>query len=699
MVKCRPMCAGGRRIHVNRDESRVNTQNSWCRSALLVALTAVALGTGCNDSVEYKAHSLEVCNDVDCGGYGTCVITQQLTAACLCSDGYRASSETPLECRKSEPGTQTDVCNDVTCSGHGTCLISQTGEAVCLCDGGYHVSAGSLLACDADDVQTVNPCKDITCSDKGICAVKGDNTPICICESGYHTAAEDLTQCIADDPEVNPCDGKTCNDKGICAVKSDNTPICICESGYHIAGDGTICEMDADGCKDVDCEHGKCFNANGVGVCLCEQGYHATEEKPELCIENDPAPNPCEGQTCSAHGACVIKGDGSGEAMCMCEAGYENIGLTCLIIKKDDNHNYMIDHYETASDQGKDCLDVYNSGCSDFCDSFIDYKCSTKCTSDDQCIGDNYFCRSDGRCAPKVFETVWKTQSDNTKIYFPGGAGECNYTIDWGDGSAEESYDNCAARRTHLYAYAGTYHVKVSGTLKKWTCYESIYLDDDDKEKCLEQCFLPEPEMCSDICSNSVGRYCSGMISYPDWELETASLQSVESFGPVGFSEHTFHDVKELQTVSQIDIPDSTLLTSTSFMFYFADSFHGDISRWDVSNVTNMSCMFTLANSFNGEIGKWDTSKVTDMSSMFQANRTFNQPLDHWNTSNVTNMSGMFRTATSFNQSLDNWDVSHVTSYDYMFSSSGLSRENWNSMVSNNAGWASMNKSTLGISY
>ena len=73
----------------------------------------------------------------------------------------------------------------------------------------------------------------------------------------------------------------------------------------------------------------------------------------------------------------------------------------------DDNHNHMLDKYELAKDQGVDCLEKHNAGCIDgFCDSFLDYKCSTRCTSDDQCVSDDYFCSDDGRCVPKAFVSV-----------------------------------------------------------------------------------------------------------------------------------------------------------------------------------------------------------------------------------------------------------------------------------------------------
>ena len=45
-----------------------------------------------------------------------------------------------------------------------------------------------------------------------------------------------------------------------------------------------------------------------------------------------------------------------------------------------------------------------------------------------------------------------------------------------------------------------------------------------------------------------------------------------------------------------------------------------------------MSSLFYEAESFNGDISKWDTSKVTDMSSMFKGAVAFNADISKWNT-------------------------------------------------------------------
>ena len=48
-----------------------------------------------------------------------------------------------------------------------------------------------------------------------------------------------------------------------------------------------------------------------------------------------------------------------------------------------------------------------------------------------------------------------------------------------------------------------------------------------------------------------------------------------------------------------------------------AESFNGDLSKWNVSNVRDMEDMFYEARSFNGDLSKWNVSNVTNMGICF----------------------------------------------------------------------------------
>ena len=308
---------------------------------------------------------------------------------------------------------------------------------------------------------------------------------------------------------------------------------------------------------------------------------------------------------------------------------------------RDKNQNYMLDSFETAKDQGTDCSEKHHAGCLDgFCDSFIGYQCSTRCTSDDQCISEDYFCRSDGRCAPKKFVTLWSVMKPDTELHFPGGNGDhCNYTIDWGD-STSDSFTDCQPFRAHKYTDKGDYLITVTGIIPQWSCYT-------DDNGCVS-----DPD--NTVFCNT---YCVASHAF---------LREIKSFGPVLLGNRAFYYAVALKTLSEIDIPDANM-TDMSGMFQNNKSFNSPIEYWDVSQVQNMHFMFMNASAFNQPLAKWDTSNVTDMSGMFESAASFNQPLQNWNTSHVTTMKTMFHRASMFNQPIQSWDTSHVTDMAFMF--------------------------------
>lgn len=329
----------------------------------------------------------------------------------------------------------------------------------------------------------------------------------------------------------------------------------------------------------------------------------------------------------------------------------------------------MIDFYETSTHQGKSCrvhsdCDT-NVGQNDgFCDSFIGYKCSTKCTTDSQCMPSDssftYVCRNDGRCAPNTFETVWRINQNNESIVIPLiHAQKCQFKIKWGDNTSIQEVTDCSENLVHKYTHSGDYHVKITGTLYGWHTSSNTNTKDQNADKLIE----------------------------------------VVSFGPIGLNgysgdpnknQFSFANATNLTKLSQVDIPDASLLTSTKGMFLNAKSFNYPIGNWDTSNVTDMSGTFNNAQSFNQDISRWNTSKVTTMDSMFANAYVFNQKLNTWNTSKVTNMANLFNGAKTFNQDLSNWDTSNVTNMSYMFSSANAFDQdisNWHtSQVTNMLG-------------
>jgi surface protein len=107
-------------------------------------------------------------------------------------------------------------------------------------------------------------------------------------------------------------------------------------------------------------------------------------------------------------------------------------------------------------------------------------------------------------------------------------------------------------------------------------------------------------------------------------------------------------------------------------MFYDAELFNGDISKWDVSRVTDMSGMFYEAKSFNGDISKWRVSRVNNVREMFQRAEPFNGDISKWDVARVTNMDSMFHDVKLFNGDISKWDVSRVENMYRMFESAKM---------------------------
>ncbi len=123
-------------------------------------------------------------------------------------------------------------------------------------------------------------------------------------------------------------------------------------------------------------------------------------------------------------------------------------------------------------------------------------------------------------------------------------------------------------------------------------------------------------------------------------------------------------------------------------MFRNADAFNQPIENWNVSSVTSMQDMFRQNDSFNQPLNGWNVSSVTTIASMFAATTTFNQPLNNWNISSITNMGSVFSGATTFNQDLSGWIVENVTTMGNMLNNSGLSQENYDTIL---IAWATQN--------
>jgi surface protein len=219
--------------------------------------------------------------------------------------------------------------------------------------------------------------------------------------------------------------------------------------------------------------------------------------------------------------------------------------------------------------------------------------------------------------------------SNNDVIQLPLYDISGSYTVTWGDGSAPITYTTETPSNTYTNSSPTDYIVQIDisnngsfikqfgNTNSTWTGHDKL----------------------------------NWFISFGD----TVGLQRINRLGAAAL------------TAAPATLPST--VTNTSYMFYQATTFNGNIVNWNVSNVTTMVYMFYQATSFDKDIGAWDVSKVTDMNGMFYLATVFNGNIGNWalKTSNVINMNGMFYFAEAFNQDISGWNVSNVTNMSDMF--------------------------------
>ena len=224
------------------------------------------------------------------------------------------------------------------------------------------------------------------------------------------------------------------------------------------------------------------------------------------------------------------------------------------------------------------------------------------------------------------FVTTWETSGANEMITIPTTGTGYNYTVNWGDGTADTTHtDSSNPSATHTYATAGEYEVRITGTFPR------IYFN------------------------NASGDNKTKITAINQWGNQAWTSM-----------ENAFFGVSNLAGQAT-DVPTLSGVTNMSGMFS-ASVFNQNISGWDVSSVTNMARLFRQATAFNQDIGSWNVSNVTDMSTMFDGADAFDQDIGNWNVGNVTNMNSMFAGAAAFNQDIGSWDVSSVTGMPFLFS-------------------------------
>lgn len=244
--------------------------------------------------------------------------------------------------------------------------------------------------------------------------------------------------------------------------------------------------------------------------------------------------------------------------------------------------------------------------------------------------------------------TVTTVGADTFQLPIYNG-GTYDFTVNWGDGNSDiiTAWDDAAAN--HSYTRAGTYVIRITGTITGWR-----FANAGDKT------LIHEIKSWGPLLLGNNHSYFYGCSNLTITATDTLDLTGTTEFYSF------FRGCSSLTTVPSMNSWDVSAVTDTHHMFYQCTLFNQDISSWDTALIDDMQYMFYQAAAFNQDISGWDTSSNTSMGSMFREALTFNQDIGSWETGLVTTMQNALR-STPFNQDIGSWDTGACTLFSAMF--------------------------------
>lgn len=306
------------------------------------------------------------------------------------------------------------------------------------------------------------------------------------------------------------------------------------------------------------------------------------------------------------------------------------------------------------------------------------------------------------------FITTWKSDgsgiSDTNQITIPtSGTG---YLIEWEEVSDTSNNGSEVGSANHIltFPHSGIYSISISEDTGSFSELTFDYSGDRNKIQTIEQWGnIPWSSLenayngCSYIRINATdtpdfsgvtnANFAFSYCYFLNDTIEHWDVSNIEQFNSMFSIARRFN-----QSLNNWDVSSGVDFGN---MFFAADSFNQPLNNWDVSNATHFQTMFGNTESFNQDISMWNVSSGTNFLGMFSG-ATFNQDITNWNIQNAATLSYMFDGNTEFNQNLGNWDIDSVSSMTGIFDNSGLSRENYDSIL---IGWSLQNNNespTLG---
>lgn len=258
--------------------------------------------------------------------------------------------------------------------------------------------------------------------------------------------------------------------------------------------------------------------------------------------------------------------------------------------------------------------------------------------------------------------TEWTIPNANTTITLPASS-SINITIDWGDGSKSSNVKTDFP--THTYTNAGTYEIKVSGTLGKWG--ENTYKKEDVDSKYETYVeYLTKVKQFGELGATSYGfAWCENLI-----EVSGENLTTANTFKKITSFELMFNECSKLKIFDSKHFYTNNITTMRSMFRGCRTVEELDLSGFNTANVGNIGYMFALCTSLKEvNLSSFDTSGVTDMEALFyECDNLESVDLKNFNTENVTTTRIMFSGSGIETLDLSNFKTSNVTNMVSMFS-------------------------------
>lgn len=229
-------------------------------------------------------------------------------------------------------------------------------------------------------------------------------------------------------------------------------------------------------------------------------------------------------------------------------------------------------------------------------------------------------------------------------IYNPvGQPGEVlDFTVDWGDGTAPESFSGTDPLTIVSHDYSSS------------------------------QAYLTKSSLVEIAITGTVERF----------NFQTVLSSSKEAFidvlnwrsAALGQFGYWFKDCVNLQGFTDPDTPVNSVssgLVTLRGMFYGCSSLLSEgFDTWDIQLVTDLHETFRGASSVTGVgISAWNTVSVTSLFNTFHSCVALTDSLGAWDVAQVTNMFQTFFASTTGDLDLANWDTQQVTALDSTFKS------------------------------